>query len=331
MGLSSKSLATLYTQFATMVRAGIPIQQSLATLSKSSPSVLASHVLILKDFVGRGDPLSEAMKHTKFPSLDRHVLSICEKSGALDIGLSALAQYYERHAHARRKIISAAVFPILLFLAGIFIAPLPSLILGFMGQIDYNVFHYIRDTLGFLGFLGILGAVFFGLTRLLQKTASGLLILERGLRRIPVIGDLRFTYALMQWLLSIRLMLNAGHGIFEAMDLSSQSNGSALIRDAYTRSRPMMNAQLDVSQALETTGIFPAMLIQFWSTGEKSGRLDEMLQKLVQYYEEEWQRKLDAFTAWLPRIIYGGVCVFLAYQIIKLALGYISGVTSAIE
>ena len=68
--------------------------------------------------------------------------------------------------------------------------------------------------------------------------------------------------------------------------------------------RPLIGGQLEVSQALASTGVFPDQLIQFWATGEQSGKMDEMLDRLVQFYEERWRNSLEQTALWVPRLIY---------------------------
>jgi type II secretory pathway component PulF len=73
-----------------------------------------------------------------------------------------------------------------------------------------------------------------------------------------------------------------------------------------------------VSAALQSTGVFPPVVIQFWATGEQSGRLDEMLDRLARQAEERWQQSLDHLTDWLPRIAYALVSLYIIYQISQL-------------
>jgi type IV pilus assembly protein PilC len=68
--------------------------------------------------------------------------------------------------------------------------------------------------------------------------------------------------------------------------------------------------------------VFPDYLIQFWATGEQSGRMDEMLDRLAAYYEDRWRRSLDQTVTWLPRIAYALVAMYMAYQIFSMYSSY---------
>jgi type IV pilus assembly protein PilC len=97
---------------------------------------------------------------------------------------------------------------------------------------------------------------------------------------------------------------------------------SPLIADAYKRAAPQISSGLEVSQALASTGAFPDHLVQYWATGEKSGRMDEMLDRVAAFYEDRWRRSLDHVVTWLPRTAYGLVTAYMVFQIVSLVTAY---------
>ena len=97
------------------------------------------------------------------------------------------------------------------------------------------------------------------------------------------------------------------------------------------RAAPLIGGELDVSQALAFTGVFPEDLIQLWATGEQSGKMDEMLDRLAHLYEERWRNSLDQFVAWLPRIGYGLVVVYVVWQIFAGFSAYINTLNSLMK
>ena len=317
MKFSSKHLAVFYEQLGTMLEAGVSIQNALTSLRQTSPSAMRPALVQLTDGVNRGDRLYEAMERqsNRFAPLDYQSLAIAEQTGGLDVGLFALANYHSKQADARKKIIGASILPVIILVMGVLVSSLPNLILGAMGMINYTAFDYLRDTVGILGLLvfGLVAGVM--LCKGLFRAPVLALPVDRALRWIPVLGGLRFNHALNQWIQSIRLMLKAGYGIVEALEYSSKMVNSPLIAWAHARIQPRINSQLDVSQLLASTGVFPDILVQLWGTGEQSGRMDEMLEKVAQHCEDRWQRSLNAVAEWLPRIIYGMVVVYMIIQI----------------
>lgn len=319
MRFSSKNLSAFYFQLGTLVQAGLPIQSALASLRKTAPRSMRSTVAVLADAVNAGMPPSEAMEQCgkAFAALDRHSISMTERSGALDIGLLSLGKYYETRAAARNKLIAGSLYPAFVFVAGVFIPPLPGLILG-----KTTIVGYLEHTAGLLIGLVVIAWII-GQVVLWSFTIPKLnVVVDRLFVAVPVFGRLRFDYALSQWISSIRLMMVAGIGVVDALDYASRTVPSPLISDAYHRAAPQIRTGLEVSQALEDTGVFPDHFIQYWRTGEQSGRMDEMLERLAVFYEDRWRRSLDYVVTWMPRIAYGLVAAYMIWQIFTLATAY---------
>ena len=333
VSLSSKHLAAFYYQFGTMIQSGVPIQRALTTLQTSAPHPMRPTVATLSQSVNSGESFHEAMGRCSksFPALDLHTVTVSEQSGALDVGLLSLSKYHDSRARARSRILSATTFPALLLIAAVFISHFPALLLGAIGSDGYSTFDYLRDTVGQLALLAIAGFVLSRIMRWLLKSEQWGLTVDRVIRAIPFFGSMRFTHSLSQWLSAIRLMLNAGHGILQAMEYSSRTVPSPLIVHAYEQAKPLVHGQLEVSEALRASGIFPDQVIQFWATGEESGRLDEMLDRLARFYEDEWQLKLDGLATWLPRIVYGLVALYIIFQIGNLLGPLIGAYSEALE
>jgi len=321
MRFSSNDLAAFYYKFGTMLQAGVPIRSALVSLQKSGPRSMRAAIAFLGERVEQGDPVHEAMAECprrRFPNLDQHTLAASGKSGALDVGLLSLAGYYENLARARRKLISASMLPALTLTAAVFVAHLPSFVLGIMGQREYGMADYMRDTFGFLILLVVGSWLVLWLVRWALKTPILAVRMDGLIRSLPLVGRVRFDYTLSQWISSIRLMLKAGFGVISALEFSSQTVDSPLLEHAYARARPLIDSQMEVSRALEASGVFPDDLIQFWATGEQSGRLDDMLDRLAKLYEERWRQSLETLSDWLPRIAYGLVCIYIVFQMSNL-------------
>ena len=320
MAFSSDNLAAFYYQLGTLVKAGLPIQSALTSVRSTAPLRMRSVVGALAQTVNEGTPLHEAMESLpkRFAQLDRHSIAVSERSGALDIGLLSLSKYYEDRAAARRKLIDGCMYPVLLLTAAVFVAHFSALFLSARGGKPYSMLNYLWDTAGLLARLALLGWVMAFSLRWALRTPKLNVTVDRILRAVPVFGRLRFDYALSQWVSSIRLMLRAGIGIAPALEYASRTVHSPLIAAAYEKAAPLIGSELEVSQALAMTGEFPVDLIQLWATGEKSGHLDEMLDRLANLYQERWRHSLDQVVAWLPRIAYVLVALYVVTQIFTL-------------
>jgi type II secretory pathway component PulF len=331
MAFSSKNLALFYSQLATLIDAGVPVQQALESMSKSAPKSLIPTVLSVKKRVCEGEPIHEALAfHEKlFSPLDLHLITITNQSGALDVGLRSLSEFHERQSEARSKIYSASLLPLLVFIAAIFIVPLPKFILGVMSGGEYTALYYLRDTVGFLILLCLVIFILSQTTQILLRRPGVNLILDRLFSLVPLCGKFRSALGLSRWLQSLRLLLRAGYGVVQALEFSCRCSSLPSIEKACQKTCQAVSGGTLVSQALESTNTFPPTLIQLWATGEQSGRMDEMLDKLVEIYENEWKRNLQHLTEWLPRLIYGLVSLFILFQIFKMAMVYLKYLNDA--
>jgi type II secretory pathway component PulF len=319
MRFSSKNLAVFYYQLGMLVQAGLPIQSVLTSARKTAPRSMRPTVAALSALVDQGTPLSDAMEQhaRRFAPLDRHNINMTERSGALDIGLLSLSKYYEARTAARRTLIVNSIQPVMLLMAGTFIPPLPAFILG-----KITAGEYLGATAGVLAGQAVTAWLISLLVRWSFRVPKLNLVMDRLLLAIPVLGRLRFDYALSQWVSSVRLMLRAGIGIVPALEYASRTVPSPLIADGYKRAAPLIGGQLEVSQALASTGVFPDQLTQFWATGEQSGKMDEMLDRLVQFYEERWRNSLEQTAIWIPRIIYLLMVLNMGFGIVTMAAAY---------
>lgn len=324
MKFSSKNLAAFYYQLGTLVQAGVPIQNALTSARKTAPRAMRSTVVTLSDSVNQGMPVHEAMERCgqRFAPLDKHALDMSGRSGALDIGFLSLSKYYESRAAARNKLIAGSMYPILLLLVAVFGSHFSTFFLGSAGGKPYTQLDYLRDTVGVLGLLVLVIGGALWLLRQSLKVPGLNVAVDRVLRAVPVLGGLRFDYALSRWVSSIRLMLRAGIGVVPALEYASRTTDSPLIEYGYQKAAPLIGSELQVSQALATTSVFPDHLIQFWATGEQSGRMDDMLDRLEKYYEDRWHRSLDQTVTWLPRIAYVLVAMYTVYQIFTMYSAY---------
>lgn len=333
MSLSAQNLSLLYSQLGTMLKAGVPIQRALTTLSIKAPRGMRPAVTALSGHIQNGKPLQEAMASLPqwFSLIDQHIVAVSEQSGSLDTGLASLGSYYDGRARARRHMTGAMIYPALLLMAAILISKVPAYLISQFGEGTYTTFAFLRDTVGLLLGLVIGLFLFSWLSKWLLRNPVTRLSFDRFINRIPVFGSFRESFALYHWLQSIRLMLKAGYGVLQALKFSSATAASPFIAAAYLKMKPRLGGHETVSHSLAATNAFPEVLVQMWATGEESGRMDETLDKLTTTYEERWQENLKHLTAWLPRIVYLMVMIYVAFQILKLAGIYVQQINSMTE
>ena len=197
MRFSSKNLAVFYYQLGMLVQAGLPIQSALASAQRTAPRPMRPTVSALSALVDQGTPLSEAMERhaRRFAPLDRHNINMTERSGALDLGLLSLSKYYEARAAAKRTLISNLIYPVMLLIAGTFIPPLP----GFHSGQDHGRASISEQRSACLRAQAVIAWFISLLVRWSFRVPGLNLVVDRLLLALPVLGRLRFDYALSQW------------------------------------------------------------------------------------------------------------------------------------
>ena len=146
--------------------------------------------------------------------------------------------------------------------------------------------------------------------------------MESILRFIPILGTARYFLALSRLALALEALINAGVNIIQAWELAANACGSPALRRAIVAWRPQIEAGITPAAAVSNSSQFPEMFSNFYTSGEISGKLDETLNRLHRYYNEEGTRKLQAFAEWVPRIIYGIVAAIIGYKIVQFYSGY---------
>jgi type II secretory pathway component PulF len=124
--------------------------------------------------------------------------------------------------------------------------------------------------------------------------------------------------------------LAAGVSIVEAWDLAGAASGSPMLRKAVGAWRPEVLAGLTPAEAVRQSGAFPDVFCNLYQTGEVTGSLEETLRRLHIYYQEEGSRQLKAVADWTPKLVYFGVAIMVAWQVIKFWTGYFQQIDKAI-
>ena len=315
-----KDLALFYRTLAEMLDAGVPILRALETVAATvTGSGLRRVIQQLHDRIEQGGTLADSMAAfaDAFPALHLEVVSVAEQSGRIGGILRELAAATDQQIRLRRIIVSGSLLPLVLFHVAVFIVPLPALLVG--GTLT----GYLQAS---LGAAVVLWAVLLGgvaLVRTALRTASGRGILDRLLRPLPLLGQTWRELDYWRVVSGVEMMTAAGLGVLTALHrcapvCRSPRLARALV-DAANRAESAGGA---VSIALAATGEFPQELLSLWSTGEQSGHLDDMLQRLARMYSERCELRMQEIAKWLPRLAYAAVSLYLVIQILRLGANY---------
>jgi type II secretory pathway component PulF len=317
--------AEFYHQLAQLTAAGITLPTALDQLQRHPPARSYRWPIgRLCRELSEGFTFTESLQRlgSWLPAFDIALLHAGEQSGRLDACLRLLANYYEDRARVARQITSDLLYPAFLFHFAIFIF---AFIRWFQGG---NAVQFASQTLGvYLAvYAVILLLIYAGQSRHGERWRAAI---ESLLRPVPVLGTARQYLALARLSAALEALLSAGVTIIEAWELAGAASGSPALRRAVLGWRPLVDAGQTPAEAVSTSARFPQLFVHQYATGEISGKLDDTLRRLNQYYQEEGSRKLHTFTQWTPRAIYFGVMLMIAYWIVHFYLGYFQQVQNA--
>ncbi|MCK9615270.1 MAG: type II secretion system F family protein [Candidatus Omnitrophica bacterium] len=323
-GVKSDDLVVFSRQFTTLIESSIPVVECLEILRSQVEGNTFKEALgfILKD-VKEGASLSSAFgKHPRiFPEIYISMVEAGEVSGNLPSILDRVSVYLEKSSALKKKIISAMYYPIVVVLMAIGITtflmirviptfkgifdslnaklPLPT-------QILINVSTFLSKKENMIVILIFLGISIFLFLKYIN-TDKGKKNYHKMLLKLPVLGDLIKKIAIARFARTFSTLIKSGVPIIKCLEIVGKTSGNKIIEEAVMKSKKFIQEGQTISAPLEETGIFPPMVVRMISIGERSGRLEEMLSKVAQFYEEQ----TDAMVAGLSSLIEPLIIVFL--------------------
>ena len=325
-GIKKVHISRFTRQFATMIGAGLPMVQCLEILSQQMESAELRRIIgQVKESVQAGTTLAEALsRHKKvFDDLYVNMVDAGEIGGALDTILVRLAVYREKADALVRKVKGAMIYPAVVMVVAIgvtfimltYIVPIFAKMFEGLGaelpaptQFVLSLSAFLRANV--LTGLGLLIALLIAY-KYYSKTSSGRLNVDRVKLKLPLLGDLIRKSAIARFSRTLATLISSGVSILDALDITARASGNRVIHDAIKRSVLSIAEGETITQPLKASKVFPPMVIQMISVGEKTGGLDEMLSKIADFYDEE----VDAAVAALTSVIEPIIIVFMGIVI----------------
>jgi len=330
-------------QLATMISAGIPIIESLEVLQEQSEDPGFKIVLkqVITD-VRSGTDISDALnQHPRiFATMYISMIRAGEASGQLDIMLVRLADYYESTAALRRKIRSAMTYPVIslalilgitAFLMLAIIPKFEKIFTDLVGdserlpkptKIVLAISRIFREqTLQVLIGIAVVAAVF----AFWKRSESGAYQWDKIKLHLPVFGPLFQKVAVSRFSRTFATLLSSGVPILGALEIVAATAGNRVIERAVEDARDAIRDGESLSPPLAKTKIFPVMVTQMIAIGERSGALDQLLEKIADFYDEMVNATVESLTALIEPLmiavmglLVGGIVLAVFYPIIIL-------------
>ena len=317
-GIKKIAISRFTRQFATMIGAGLPMVQCLEILAGQLESPEFRKIAEkVKEDVQSGSTLSEALsRHKKvFDDLYVNMVEAGEIGGALDTILVRLAGYREKADRLTRKVKGALVYPIVVaIVAGgvtfamlTFIVPVFAKMFGGLGaelpaptQAILDISNFLRGNM--VTMIIILVAAIVGFKFALKNKEFSIMFDQFKLK-MPLLGDLIRKSAISRFTRTLATLLSSGVSILDALDITAKTAGNLVVQNAIRKSMYSIAEGETITQPLKECGVFPPMVTQMISVGEKTGGLDDMLAKIADFYDEEVDAAVSALTSVIEPII----------------------------
>lgn len=342
-GFSLKDLVIFTRQLATMIDAGLPLVQALEILgSQSEKGGVRKVILSVKQEVEGGATFSDALKkHPRvFDELYVNLVKAGEVGGILDTILNRLATTLEKRAKLKRQLLGAMVYPAIILCVAIgavaimlgFVIPQFQAMfasMGASGELPAPTQFVINLSQGFKNNLPYIAAAIIALViafSAIYRTKNGKRAIHRFLLMMPIIGPVIRKIAVARFVRTLGTLLSSGVPILDALDIVARSAGNVVVEEGIRYAREKVSEGKTLSDPLMETRVFPGMVVQMLSVGEQTGALDQMCNKIADFYEEEVDAAVSALTSMLEPImmvflggIVGGLLIAMYLPIFEIA------------
>jgi len=316
--INVRDLSLITRQMATLVQAGLPLEEVLDAVSRQTENHKVRSILMaVRSKVLEGYSLANAFGEypRAFPKLYRATVSAGEHSGHLDVVMNRLADYTESSHAIKRSITAALVYPaILLFVSiSIVIFLMTSVVPDVIKVFDDNkqnlplittVLVAISDFFSHYGiyFLGTLILAFFGIHALL-KNPEVRLVFHRRLLGMPVVGKLIRTIDTARFASTLSILTSSGVTLVDAMKIAGEVLSNEWLKLRVVEALKGVSEGSSLKNALEKAGYFPPMMLHMIASGEASGELDTMLDRTAKAQELDLNNFISVMVSLIPPVI----------------------------
>lgn len=333
-GISPAELALVTRQLASLSQSGLPLEEALLAVSQQNDQPRTKSILLgVRGKVMEGRTLADGLAEfpQAFPELYRATIAAGEQSGHLDLVLERLADYTEARQELRQQITNAMIYPIALIVMAVAIisfmlatvvprivevfentsGELPGLTRAMIATSDFMRDHWLLLIIG-------LSALAYGAWWLLQRDGPRRRF-HRFLLRLPITSRLTRGINTARFTRTFSILAGSGVPILEAMKISAEVIENLPMRDAVGDAAIRVREGGSISKSLETSQLFPPMMIHLIASGEAGGRLEEMLSRAANGQEREVNGLIATLLGILQPlliVIMGGIVLTIVLAIL---------------
>lgn len=312
-------IAMITRQIATMLAAGVPLVTTIELLGRGHEKAKVRELLgTILSQVQSGIPLSDALRpHRRyFDDLYVDLVAAGEHSGSLDAVFDRIATYREKSEQLKSKIKKAMFYPVAVVVVAILVT---SLLLLFVVPQFEDIFKgfgaelpaFTQLIIGISRWLQaawyiIFGAIILGIWLFVRAHRNSQIVRDRVdefVLKIPIVGEILHKACMARFARTLATTFAAGVPLIDGLESAAGASGNAVYRRAVLNIRQEVMAGMQMNVAMQTTGLFPDMLIQMVMIGEESGSLDNMLNKVANIYEMQVDDAVDGLSSLIEPVM----------------------------
>ena len=331
-----QEIAMFTRQLATLLGSGIPMIGALgALIDQTEHRDLQTALMGIREKVSQGGSLSEAMaaQPIYFNELFVNMVRAGEAGGNLDKVLFRVAEYLHSQNRTRAKVVASLTYPIIMLVIGVgvvavlltYVVPKILEVIKKQGKaalpLPTEILVFISGFMGRYWWL-LLGGAFAAAYAYWQarQTAAGRLWTDTMKLRIPVVGNLMKKAAISRFAITFATLLESGLPVLEAMGVVRRVVDNALLAETLDRVRQKIAEGADIATPLKQSKVFPPVVGYMIGVGEESGRLEDLLKKIAEAYDEEVDVAAQKMTALLEPLMIVIMAVVVGFIVLSILL-----------
>ncbi|MBM7555289.1 type II secretion system F family protein [Halanaerobacter jeridensis] len=341
VGLKDKYL--FCRQLSSMLHSGIPIVEGLNSLAQQIENKTLREVTEdLAVEIEKGKSLSDGLKqHPEvFSNYFIKLVEVGETGGFLDQTLTNLGEYFKKQNQQKKQVISAISYPVITMLASItvlillMVTVLPKFMETFQ-KLNVELPLPTKIVLGISSFMtsywwAVLSAVVGSIVGIYYyyQTESGKEMIDGLMLKVPVLKSFILENSLIVFAKNLSLLERSGVAFLQSMEIVNRNIDNAVIRNKLETARLRIKDGINITTALERQQVFPGIALQMIQVGENTGELDEKLEDIVDFYEEEVEEKFEKMVSMLEpmmiiflTVVIGGIVASVILPIFKMSQG----------
>ena len=330
-----RDLSVFCRQFVSITQAGVPMKEALQMLSEQTENKwlkrAISEVLLS---VEKGNTLADSMRGQAdiFPPMLINMVEAGENSGSLEMAFSRMAIQFEKEAKLKATIKKATIYPIILIIAAIGVTAIMLLFvipifIDMFADLDVEmpaITMWVMNTSKWVTanwyiILAVIVAVVVAY-KIIYKTEQGRFMIDQIKMKMPLFGKLTVKTACAQFARTMSTLLSSGISTIDALETVSKIVNNIHYTNALMKAREEVMKGIPLSEPLTASKIFPPMVCHMTGIGEETGNIEEMLEKLADYYDEEVEMTTQSVLAAMEPLI----IVFMALVVGTLVIAVIS-------